>query len=128
MNVIQATSGNRLRPVPYGPHLRLTVLVRSQDSFIPSGSDMPFISFTANLQRHVPCPPGSVPGATVREVLEHAFAQAPRARSYVLDEHGELRRHMVVFVNGQACSDRRGLTDPVAPEDQIVVMQALSGG
>jgi sulfur-carrier protein len=89
---------------------------------------MPRIVFTANLQRHVPCPPGEVPGTTVRQVLENAFAREPRVRGYVVDEHGELRHHMVVFVNGRACADRRGLSDPVAEGDEVVVMQALSGG
>lgn len=89
---------------------------------------MPRVSFTANLQRHVSCPPCTVPGSTAREALEHAFALFPKARGYVLDEHGELRHHMVVFVNGQACLDRRGLGDAVAEGDEVVVMQALSGG
>jgi hypothetical protein len=69
-----------------------------------------------------------VPGGTAREALEHAFAPLPRLRSYVLDEHGELRPHMVVFLNGRPCADRRGLSDPVGERDEIVVMQALSGG
>jgi molybdopterin converting factor small subunit len=89
---------------------------------------MPRVLFTANLQRHVPCPPCTVPGSTAREALENAFALTPRVRGYVLDEHGELRRHMVVFVNGRACADRSGLTDTVGEGDQVVVMQALSGG
>jgi molybdopterin converting factor small subunit len=89
---------------------------------------MPRVVFTANLQRHVPCPPATVAGATAGEALDRAFALAPRLRGYVLDEHGELRRHMVVYVNGQPCRDRHGLTDPVRETDEIVVMQALSGG
>jgi molybdopterin converting factor small subunit len=89
---------------------------------------MPRVVFTANLQRHVPCPPCTVEGSTLREALDATFAQLPKARAYVLDEHGELRHHMVVFVNGRPCADRRGLSDPVAPPDAIVVMQALSGG
>jgi molybdopterin converting factor small subunit len=89
---------------------------------------MPRVVFTANLQRHVPCPPCTVPGATARQALEHAFALFPGVRGYVLDDQGELRHHMAVFVRGQACADRRGLSDPVAEGDEIVVMQALSGG
>lgn len=87
---------------------------------------MPHVVFTANLQRHVPCPPRTVPGSTVREALEAAFAAVPAVRGYILDEHGGLRPHMVVFLDGQACS--RGLGDPVGESGQIVVMQALSGG
>lgn len=89
---------------------------------------MPRVSFTANLQRHVRLEPVTVPGATVREVLEAALAQEPRARAYVLDDQGELRPHMAVFVDGTCISDRRGLTDPVTPGADIHVMQALSGG
>ena len=64
----------------------------------------------------------------MRECLEAAFGLYPRAQGYVLDEHGALRHHMVVFVDGTAVSDRRGLGDPVAPSSEICVMQALSGG
>lgn len=86
------------------------------------------VVFTANLQRHVPCPPCQVPGRTAREVLDQAFARYPRLRGYVLDEHGVLRRHMVVFINGRACGDRTGLGEPVGEADEVTVMQALSGG
>ena len=46
----------------------------------------------------------------------------------MVDEHGELRQHMVVFVNGVPCRDRRGLNDPLGEMDEVLVMQALSGG
>lgn len=86
------------------------------------------VRFTENLQRHVACPPVTVVGSTVREVLEAAFSGNPRARGYVLDEHGSLRPHMVIFVDGVAISDRRGLTDAVTEASELDVMQALSGG
>jgi len=89
---------------------------------------MPRVVFTQNLQRHVACPPCDVEGATVREALDAAFASNPRARGYVLDEHGELRHHMVVFVDGRMIGDRVRLSDPVAPTGEVYVMQALSGG
>jgi hypothetical protein len=89
---------------------------------------MPRVVFTQNLQRHVACPPCDVDGATVRDVLDAAFAANPRARGYVLDDHGELRPHMTVFVDGRIVGDRVGLTDPVAPSGEVYVMQALSGG
>lgn len=89
---------------------------------------MPRVTFTGNLQRHISCPPCAVPGSSVKEALDAAFDLYPRARGYVLDEHGSLRAHMVVFVDGQAISDRRGLADPVTKEGEIFVMQALSGG
>jgi len=89
---------------------------------------MPHVVFTPNLQRHVDCPPRRVAGRTVREVLDAAFADNARARAYVLDEHGALRKHMVVFIDGQVIRDRDGLADPVADSGEVYVMQALSGG
>jgi molybdopterin converting factor small subunit len=89
---------------------------------------MPRVSFTANLHRHVSCPAISVEAATVGEALSHVFAASPALRGYVLDEQGAVRHHVVIFVDGRAISDRRALSDPVSPESEIYVFQALSGG
>lgn len=89
---------------------------------------MPHIAFTSHLERHVDCPARDVDGATVRAVLDDAFKNNARARTYVLDEQGSLRQHMVVFVNGQAVQDREQLSDPVSENSEVYVMQALSGG
>jgi sulfur-carrier protein len=86
------------------------------------------VVFTRNLERHVSCPPASVDGATVREVLAAVFAQNEQLRGYVVDERGALRKHMVVFVDGSQIVDRETLSDAVAPDGEIYVMQALSGG
>jgi molybdopterin converting factor small subunit len=89
---------------------------------------VPSVHFTANLQRHVACPSETVQGATVAECLEAVFAHNPRARGYVLDEHGAVRKHMNVFVDNEQVVDRETLSDPVRPDSEIYVMQALSGG
>ncbi len=89
---------------------------------------MPRVVFTENIQRHVDCPPTSADGNTVREVLDVIFAGNPRARGYVLDEHGAVRKHMIVFLNGRMVQDRSKLSDQVSPDDEIYVMQSLSGG
>lgn len=89
---------------------------------------MPRVVFTPNLQRHVACPAVEVEGATVRDALERVFADNPRLRGYVVDEHGALRKHMAVFVDGRQLVDRAALSDPATPGSEIYVMQALSGG
>lgn len=86
------------------------------------------VVFTANLQQHVACPPLQAEGRTVREVLEEAFRQNPQVRSYVVDDQGALRQHMIVFVAGSGVRDRAGLSDPVPPGAEVHVLQALSGG
>jgi sulfur-carrier protein len=89
---------------------------------------MPRVVFTANIQRHVPCPEAEVPGCTVREALDAYFAGNPRARGYVLDDQGALRRHMSIFLDGTLIRDRARLGDPVGETGTIHVFQALSGG
>jgi hypothetical protein len=86
------------------------------------------VVFTPNLQRHIACPPVEVAAATVREALDAAFAGNERARSYVLDDQAALRKHMVVFVNGDRIADRIHLSDRVPENGEIYVLQALSGG
>jgi len=89
---------------------------------------MPDVAFTENIQRHVTCPPGTYDGDTVRSVLDAAFADNEAARSYVLDERGAVRRHMIIFLDGKPITDRAGLSDAVSSNSKIYVMQALSGG
>jgi sulfur-carrier protein len=64
-------------------------------------------------------------GATVDEVLRDLDGQFPGIRFRVVDEQNRLRKHMKVWVNEDACRD---LTTPVRPDDEVTLMQALSGG
>ncbi|MCR6629868.1 MAG: MoaD/ThiS family protein [Magnetospirillum sp.] len=86
------------------------------------------VVFTANLRRHVACPPARINGGTVRQVLDEVFAANPPLRSYLVDEQGRVRRHVNVYVNDQPVADRIGLSDRVGPDDDVFVFQALSGG
>lgn len=89
---------------------------------------MPTLGFTATLKRHVEAPEATLEGETVRQVLDSYFAQHPAVRSYVLDDQGAVRHHVAIFLNCCSVRDRRNLSDPVAPDDGILVVQALSGG
>ncbi len=89
---------------------------------------MPTVSFTAQLERFLPAPTVRVDGATLGEALAAVFADRPALKGYVLDDQGALRQHVAVFVNGRNAVDRARLTDPVRPDDEIYVLQALSGG
>jgi sulfur-carrier protein len=89
---------------------------------------MPRVVFTPNLARHINCEPKVVAGTKVRDVLEAAFADNARARGYVLDDQGAVRKHVVIFVDGVAIKDRVGLSDSVPENGEVYVMQALSGG
>ena len=62
------------------------------------------------------------------EALAAVFASQPTLRGYVLDDQGALRRHVNVYVRGEPVRDRTRLSDPVGPDDDIYVLQALTGG
>ena len=86
------------------------------------------VSYTENLKRHVACPPQEVAGDTVRAVLDAAFTDNPALRGYVLDDQGQLRKHVTIFVDNTQIADRAGLSDPVGERSEVFVFQALSGG
>lgn len=89
---------------------------------------MPTVAFTQFLQRFADCSTARATGSTVGEALEDVFRQRPTLRGYVLDDQGAPRKHVAIFIDGQAIRDRQGMSDAVAPESEIFVMQALSGG
>ena len=65
-----------------------------------------------------------VEGATAAEVLRRLQELHPEIAGWVLDERGELRRHVNVFVGEQ----RAGLETAVGAGDSLYVLQAISGG
>lgn len=69
-----------------------------------------------------------IPGATLGEVLDGLFVQHPVLRGYVVDERGQVRHHVALFVDGEAVLDKRNLTQPLPEGARVHVMQALSGG
>jgi sulfur-carrier protein len=89
---------------------------------------MPLVEFAPALTRHVACPPQQVDAATLRGTLDAAFLAAPPLKSYVLDEQGNVRKHVAVFVNAQMIASRTQLDIPLAPQDKVMVIQALTGG
>jgi molybdopterin converting factor small subunit len=70
----------------------------------------------------------AVTGPTVRAALDDLFARVPELRGYVLDDQGALRHHVAAFVDGVVVQDKRTLAQPVGPDAEIYLMQALSGG
>ena len=86
------------------------------------------ITFADSIQRHVPTAPVETGGGTLKDVFATVFAERQQLRAYVLDDQGELRPHLAVFVDGDQIADPRGLSDHVPETAQIHVIQALSGG
>ncbi len=70
----------------------------------------------------------TVEATTVGEVVQALEKRAPGIGFYICDERGRLRTHVNIFVSTQMIRDRKGLSDAVAANDEIHILQALSGG
>ena len=64
-------------------------------------------------------------GDTVADILADLDRQFPGIAFRIVDEQSRLRQHMVVWLDGERCRD---LSAPVEGLDEVVIMQALSGG
>lgn len=86
------------------------------------------VSFTPHLHRFLDAPARTVEATTVADALAQVFVDNPRLRGYILDERGAVRQHVTIFVNDTPIRDRRMLSDVIASDSEIFVLQALSGG
>jgi sulfur-carrier protein len=64
-------------------------------------------------------------GRTVGEILIDLDRSYPGIRFRIVDEQGVLRQHVNIFVGSERCRD---LTTSVDQVNEVVIMQALSGG
>jgi molybdopterin converting factor small subunit len=64
-------------------------------------------------------------GATLAALLADLDRQYPGIRFRMVDEQERIRRHIRVFVNGDQVHD---LAWPLSASDEVVIVQALSGG
>jgi sulfur-carrier protein len=64
-------------------------------------------------------------GATLAELLADLDRQYEGIRFRMVDEQDHIRRHIRIFVNGTQVRD---LALPLAETDEVVIVQALSGG
>jgi len=66
-----------------------------------------------------------VGGATLAAVLADLDRQYPGIRFRMIDEQDRIRPHIRIFVNGEQVRD---LAQPLRVTDEVVIVQALSGG
>ena len=65
-----------------------------------------------------------LPGESVGEVLRELERRHPSIVGWILDEHGRVRRHVNVFVNGERTDEGT----VVAQDDVVHVLASISGG
>jgi molybdopterin converting factor small subunit len=64
-------------------------------------------------------------GATLGAALDDLERRYPGIRFRMIDEQDRIRRHIRIFVNG---AQARDLAQPLAASDEVIIVQALSGG
>ncbi len=64
-------------------------------------------------------------GATLAAVLADLDRRYAGIRFRMIDEQDRIRPHIRIFVNGQQV---RSLAQPLRGTDEVVIVQALSGG
>ncbi len=87
------------------------------------------VHFTPALKRFVPALESiEVQGATIADVITGIEDIYPGLTDYLIEENGALRKNVNIFVNDTFISDRKALSDAVQPQDEVYIIQALSGG
>ena len=90
---------------------------------------MPQVRFTPNLKRFFPdLAPVEVEAKSVAELMDVVEDLHPGLKAYLVDEQGALREHVNVYARGELIWDRAHLTDYLGPNDEVYILQALSGG
>lgn len=64
-------------------------------------------------------------GATVGALLADLDRRYPGIRFRMIDEQDRIRRHVRIFVNRERVAE---LDAALAPDDEVQILQALSGG
>lgn len=69
-----------------------------------------------------------VEGSDLRTVVKHLDATHPGLGARILDEDGELRRFVNVFVRDEDIRFQQGLDTPVSENDVVSIVPAVAGG
>lgn len=66
--------------------------------------------------------------ATVAKALESLWQAHPALRDRIVDEQGEVRQHINIFVGDEAIRFADGLATAVPDGTEILIVPAVSGG
>lgn len=90
---------------------------------------MAVVRFTSHLSKFFPgLRELNVDAVTVAELVERLEERYPGIASYLIEDHGGLRKHVNIFVDQTLIRDRKSLTDPLTSNAEVHILQALSGG
>jgi molybdopterin synthase sulfur carrier subunit len=67
-------------------------------------------------------------GGTLSEMIEGLEAQFPGLKDRLMDETGDLRRFVNVYVNGEDVRFQQGLATSLNAGDEVSIVPAVAGG
>jgi len=65
---------------------------------------------------------------TLAEALQSLSLANSKLANYILDEQGNVRKHILISVDNELIHNRKKLEQPLNPDSEIYILQALSGG
>jgi molybdopterin converting factor small subunit len=66
--------------------------------------------------------------ATLRDAFEALYAECPGIRDRLVNEKGQLREHINIFVGAEDIRYTGDFSTALRPGDEISILPALSGG
>ncbi len=69
-----------------------------------------------------------IEAATIRELLDNIEEQYPGIKDRLMDEHGELRRFVNVYVNEEDIRFLDGIKTDLSSGDKVAIVPAVAGG
>ena len=67
-------------------------------------------------------------GASIRELFDNIEGSHAGLKEKVFDDAGEIRRFIIVAVNGEDVRYLKGADTPVDSDDEISILPAIAGG
>ncbi|WP_176594659.1 MoaD/ThiS family protein [Sphingobium sp. EM0848] len=83
------------------------------------------VSIPSALQSYTGASQVEASGANLTELFAALDTSYPGIRFRMIDEQDRFRRHMRCFVNGEQVYE---LCRPLSVRDEVIILQALSGG
>mgnify|MGYP005865559273 CR=1 FL=1 len=69
-----------------------------------------------------------VDGGTLEQCLNALEERYPGIKARLVDDRGELRQYVIVYVNGEDVRFLQGVRTPVQEGDEVSIVPAVAGG
>jgi molybdopterin synthase sulfur carrier subunit len=67
-------------------------------------------------------------GASLKECLTNLDQRYPGIRGRLVDEGGDLKQYIIIYVNGEDVRFLQGVNTPVNNGDELSIVPAVAGG